>query len=72
MESRNLIKDIQKKSKYLSKRLQALYELPIVGDIRQRGFMIGVEIVKDRQTKETFTLQENVVSKSSIQHGKMA
>ena len=24
--------------------------------------MIGVEIVKDRQTKETFTLQENVVS----------
>ncbi len=62
MESRNLIKDIQKKSKYLSQRLQALYELPIVGDIRQRGFMIGVEIVKDRQTKETFTLQENVVS----------
>ncbi|MCK1994809.1 adenosylmethionine--8-amino-7-oxononanoate transaminase [Peribacillus muralis] len=62
MEERGLIHDIRVKSRQLTNKLQALYELPIVGNIRQRGLMIGVEIVKDRQTKETFSLQENVVS----------
>lgn len=38
-------------------------ELPIVGDIRQRGLMIGIEIVKDRASKEIFSAQENIVSR---------
>lgn len=62
IETRGLIKDIQEKARFLSEKLQSLYELPIVGDIRQHGFMIGIEIVKDRYTKETFTIQENVIS----------
>ncbi|MFF2287778.1 adenosylmethionine--8-amino-7-oxononanoate transaminase [Peribacillus butanolivorans] len=69
IERRDLVKDIQKKSKQLSEKLQSLYELPIVGDIRQRGLMIGIEIVKDRQTKEPFTIQENIVS-SIIQNAR--
>jgi adenosylmethionine-8-amino-7-oxononanoate aminotransferase len=34
--------------------LQRLGEIPIVGDIRQHGLMAGVELVKDRRTREPF------------------
>jgi adenosylmethionine-8-amino-7-oxononanoate aminotransferase len=34
--------------------LEKLYDLPIVGDIRGEGFFYGIELVKDKATKETF------------------
>jgi adenosylmethionine-8-amino-7-oxononanoate aminotransferase len=34
--------------------LEKLYDLPIVGDIRGDGYFYGIELVKDKQTKETF------------------
>jgi adenosylmethionine-8-amino-7-oxononanoate aminotransferase len=38
----------------LHRHLDRLRDLPIVGDIRQRGLMAGVEIVRDRTTREPF------------------
>ena len=34
--------------------LETLADLPIVGDIRGMGYFYGIELVKDRDTKETF------------------
>ena len=34
--------------------LEKLLDLPIVGDIRGEGFFYGIELVKDKATKETF------------------
>ena len=34
--------------------LERLYDLPIVGDIRGDGYFYGIELVKDKATKETF------------------
>jgi adenosylmethionine-8-amino-7-oxononanoate aminotransferase len=38
--------------------LEKLYDLPIVGDIRGEGFFYGIELVKDKTTKETFNDDE--------------
>ncbi|WP_338893100.1 aspartate aminotransferase family protein [Rhodococcus sovatensis] len=35
--------------------LEKLNDLPIVGDVRGEGFFYGIELVKDKATKETFT-----------------
>ena len=38
--------------------LDDLADLPIVGDVRGMGYFYGIELVKDRDTKETFTHEE--------------
>jgi adenosylmethionine-8-amino-7-oxononanoate aminotransferase len=39
--------------------LEKLLELPIVGDIRGAGYFYGIELVKDKQTRETFDDSES-------------
>ena len=34
--------------------LEKLHDLPIVGDVRGAGYFYGIELVKDKATKETF------------------
>jgi adenosylmethionine-8-amino-7-oxononanoate aminotransferase len=55
--------------------LDTLRDLPIVGDVRGDGFFYGIELVKDKATKETFTEEEcdrildGFVSKSLFENG---
>ena len=39
-------------------KLETLLELPIVGDVRGAGFFYAVELVKDADTKQTFSPEE--------------
>ncbi len=39
--------------------LESLRDLPIVGDVRGAGYFHAIELVKDKDTKETFDAQES-------------
>ena len=58
-EEQTLLK-LAPKIKYLRKRLGLFYNLESVGDVRQKGFMVGIELVKNRRTKEPYPWEEKV------------
>jgi adenosylmethionine-8-amino-7-oxononanoate aminotransferase len=39
--------------------LESLYDLPIVGDVRGDGYFWAIELVKDKQTKESLDDEES-------------
>jgi len=39
--------------------LERLLDLPIVGDVRGDGYFYGIELVKDKETRETFDDDES-------------
>lgn len=63
IERENYIENCAEQGQYLMKRLQKLYEYPIVGDIRGKGLMIGIEFVKNQETKDPFDVSYNVKGK---------
>lgn len=55
---------------HLKERLTALMDRhPLIGDVRGRGLMIGVELVRDRQTKERATEERNRVVNACFERG---
>jgi adenosylmethionine-8-amino-7-oxononanoate transaminase len=59
-EKNRLVEQVAHKSVYLESRLKEFYELKHVGDIRQKGFMVGIELVKNKATKETYEWKEKI------------
>ncbi|MHA7651615.1 aspartate aminotransferase family protein [Mycobacterium sp. ML4] len=57
-ERESLNDHVKEQSPALRSTLEKLYDLPIVGDVRGGGFFFGIELVKDRATKQTFTGDE--------------
>jgi len=39
--------------------LEKLLDLPVVGDVRGAGYFYGIELVKDKETRETFNDEES-------------
>ena len=49
----NLLDNVNKMGEYSLKRLKELQEEhPIIGEVRGKGLLIGIELVKNRKTKE--------------------
>lgn len=49
--------NLQPKVSLLQERLQKISELPQVGDVRSKGFMIGIELVKDKKTRAPYPIE---------------
>jgi len=54
------IRKLQDKISVLNRELDKIAELSHVGNIRQKGFMAGIEIVKDKKSRDAYPLVEKI------------
>src|ERR1700758_1056781 len=54
-EKEDLLENVRTNQSAFRATLEKLYDLPIVGDVRGDGYFYGIELVKDKATRETFT-----------------
>ena len=59
-EQEQVLDKLQGKINYLAKRLQPFSSLDHVGDVRQRGFMVGIELVADKDSKQPFATKDRI------------
>jgi adenosylmethionine-8-amino-7-oxononanoate aminotransferase len=59
-ETEGVLERARRTAEVLRPKLAAIAELPHVGDVRQRGLMVGIELVRDRRTKEPYGYAERI------------
>jgi len=65
-----LVRNAEVVGEYLIGRLRGLMDKhPIIGDVRGKGLMIGVELVRDRVTKERAVTERNEVVQAMFHKG---
>lgn len=60
MDRSGLLASLPAKSARLRAHLDRIATLPCVGDVRQRGLMAGIELVRDQRTRERFPAELRV------------
>ncbi|MFT4076742.1 MAG: aspartate aminotransferase family protein [Asticcacaulis sp.] len=63
METEGLIENAAEMGAYLFEGLETLRKYPIVGDIRGRGLLAGIELVRDVKTRQPFAPSDMMMSK---------
>lgn len=56
----SLVQEVARKAEHVANRLSKLHKRKHVGDIRQKGLMVGVELVKEKATKEEFPWEDRM------------
>jgi len=59
-EKANLISQIAKTSKIFEKRINEIEELELVGNIRFKGLLMGIELVKDKKKKTPISSKKSI------------
>jgi adenosylmethionine-8-amino-7-oxononanoate aminotransferase len=59
MEEEGVLENVRAHESEFRAMLDALRDIPIVGDVRGAGYFHAIELVKDRETKATFDEQES-------------
>ncbi len=65
-EQERILEQVEEKSRFIRERLNGISELAHVGDVRQLGFMCGIELVKDKQDKRPFAFSERIGYRSTL------
>jgi adenosylmethionine-8-amino-7-oxononanoate aminotransferase len=59
IEKEGLLEHVQTNEPIFRAALETLSDLPIVGDVRGAGYFYGIELVKDKESRETFDDDES-------------
>ena len=62
-QENSVINSLDEKIKLIDEYFDRIKDLPCVGDVRHKGLMCGVEIVKDKSTGESFDAAELIGAK---------
>jgi 4-aminobutyrate aminotransferase-like enzyme len=72
IEERGLVERSRSEGAYFRARIDALKDKhPLIGDVRGRGMMVAIEVVKDRKTKEPASEEGKRVVARLLQKGIM-
>ena len=58
MKREQVVENVRDNGGAFRSTLEQLLDLPIAGDLRGTGFFYALELVKDKETRETFTPEE--------------
>jgi adenosylmethionine-8-amino-7-oxononanoate aminotransferase len=59
MQREKVVEHVAETQDDFSAQLETLLDLDIVGDVRGTGYLYALELVKDKQTRETFSADES-------------
>ena len=68
-EKNNLIKKVQKTSKVFEKYYQEILDIDIVGDVRHKGMLMGIELVSNKNRKTPIRTKKSI-NKVFFEEGK--
>jgi 4-aminobutyrate aminotransferase len=67
---RELMRNAEEVGGYMKEGLLSLqHKHPLIGDVRGRGLMLGIELVRDRQTKERATAERDAIVTGAFNKG---
>jgi len=70
IEEEDILENVREVGKYFRKRMiQMKAEHPIIGDVKGKGFLLGIELVKDKETKEPFGEAGRLVYQKAFRKG---
>jgi 4-aminobutyrate aminotransferase/4-aminobutyrate aminotransferase/(S)-3-amino-2-methylpropionate transaminase len=70
IEEEELLENVRRVGAFFQKRLLAMKQAhPIVGDVKGKGFLLGIELVKDKATKEPFEEAGKLVYQKAFRKG---
>ena len=71
-EERDVVGHVRRVSPYFQSKIAALAEHPLVGDVSGVGLLAGLEIVRDKRTRESFDPADRIgerIQRAALRHG---
>ena len=70
IEEEQILENVRAVGAYFMKRMEKMKdEHPIIGDVKGKGFLLGMELVKDKATKEPFDEAGKLVYQKAFSKG---
>jgi 4-aminobutyrate aminotransferase/4-aminobutyrate aminotransferase/(S)-3-amino-2-methylpropionate transaminase len=70
IEEENILENVRTVGEFFEKRMLKMKEShPIIGDVKGKGFLLGIELVKDKKTKEPFEEAGKLVYQKAFRKG---